>query len=114
MNTIKTLVLVTLISFSSQVTAFTEIPSDVIKPVSQQIERFLNIDSELRIYDDITVTVKFKLNADNKMIIISDDSDNYDISKFIKTSLNLKELTIDKDNNNKVYYVPVRFFSNVD
>lgn len=113
MNIIKTLVLVTLITFSSQVTAFTEIPGDVIKPVSKQIERFLNY-SELRIYDEIIVTVKFKLNADNKMIIISDNSDNYDISKFIKSSLNLKELAIDKKDNNKVYFVSVRFLATVD
>ncbi|WP_178988740.1 hypothetical protein [Winogradskyella schleiferi] len=114
MKTIKTLVLVTLISFSTHISAFTANSSDDIQSVSKQIQRFLNIDSELRIYDETIVTVKFKLNANNEIIIISDDSGNHDITKFIRTSLNLKELTMDKDSNNKIYYVPVRFLPTVD
>jgi hypothetical protein len=102
-----------LITFSSQVSAFTEISGNEIKPVAQQIERFLNI-SELKIYDEIIVTVKFKLNKNNKIIILSDDSDNYKITKFIKTSLNLKELSLDKKNNKKIYSVPIRFLATVD
>ena len=90
MNTIKTLVLVTLITFSSQVSAFTRIPANDIKPIYQQIERFLN-NSEMIIYDDIIVTVKFKLDENNKIIIISNDSDRYEITKFIKANLNLKK-----------------------
>jgi hypothetical protein len=114
MNTIKTLVLVTLISFSSQISAFTGTPANDIKPVSQQVQRFLNIDSELRIYDDIIVIVKFNLNANNEIIIISDDSGNREITRFIKTSLNLKELSLDTKSDNKIYAVPVRFLSTVN
>ena len=113
MKTIKTLVLVTLISFSSQVSAIAVIPWDDIKPVSQQIEKFLN-NSDLIIYDDLLVTVKFKLNQNKKIIIISNDSDNNEITKFIKTSLNLKELSIDKKSNKRFYSVPIRFLSTVD
>ncbi len=113
MNTIKTLVLVTLITFSSQVSAFTTMPVDDIKTISQQIEKFLN-NSEMVIYDDIIVTVKFKLNENNEILIISDDSGNYEITKFIKTSLNLKELSIDKKSNKSFYSVPIRFLSTED
>ena len=113
MNTIKTLVLVTLITFSSQVSGFTSIPTDNIKPVSQQIEKFLN-NSELKIYDEIVVTIKFKLNENNKIIIISNDSDNYEITKFIKTNLNLKALSIDKKSNKSFYSVAIRFLSTED
>jgi len=113
MNTIKTLVLVTLITFSSQVSAFTVIPADNTKTVSQQIEKFLN-QPGLIIYDDVIVTVKFKLNKNNEIIIISNDSDNYEITKFIKTSLNLKELAIDEKRKNRFYSVPIRFLSTVD
>ena len=113
MNTIKTLVLVTLITFSSQVSAFTIIPGDDIKTISQQIEKFLN-NSEMIIYDDIIVTIKFKLNENNEIIIISNDSDNYEITKFIKSNLNLKELSIDKKSNKSFYSVPIRFLSTED
>jgi hypothetical protein len=113
MNTIKTLVLVTLITFSSQVSAFSTIPGDDIKTISQQIEKFLN-NSEMNIYDEIIVTIKFKLNEDNKIILISNDSDHYEITKFIKTSLNLKELSIDKKSDKSFYSVPIRFLATVD
>ncbi len=113
MNTIKTLVLATLITFSSQVSAFTTIPGDDIKTISQQIETFLN-NSEMIIYDEIIVTIKFKLNENNKIVIISNDSDNYEITKFIKSTLNLKELSIDKKSNKRFFSVPIRFLSTVD
>ncbi len=113
MNTIKTLVLATLITFSSQVSAFTTIPGDDIKTISQQIETFLN-NSEMIIYDEIIVTIKFKLNENNKIVIISNDSDNYEITKFIKRTLNLKELSIDKKSNKRFFSVPIRFLSTVD
>ncbi len=113
MNTIKTLVLAMLITFSSQVSAFTTIPGDDIKTISQQIETFLN-NSEMIIYDEIIVTIKFKLNENNKIVIISNDSDNYEITKFIKSTLNLKELSIDKKSNKRFFSVPIRFLSTVD
>jgi hypothetical protein len=113
MNTIKTLVIVTLITFSSQVSAFTRIPENNIKPIYQQIERFLN-NSEMIIYDDVIVTVKFKLNQNNKIIIISNDSDNYEIIKFIKANLNLKKLYIAKRSNKNFYSVAIRFLATED
>ena len=110
MNTIKTLLLVTLITFSTQVSAYTEIPADDLKSVSQQIETFLKY-SEIQINDEITVMVKFKLDENNKIVVISNDSNNYEISKFIRTRLNLKELSIDNESSHKFYYVPVKFLS---
>ncbi|WP_400078722.1 hypothetical protein [Winogradskyella sp. R77965] len=113
MKTIKALLLITLITFSSQVSAFTSIPGDEIKPVAQQIEKFLK-NSELRIYDETFVMVKFKLNENNKIIITSVDSDNYEIKTFIKASLNKRELSINEDSSKRFYSVPVRFLSTVD
>ena len=101
-------------TFSCKTSTFTKTFSSEIKPLDKQIQRFINSASELKIYDEIIVTVKFRLNTDNKIIIISDDSDNYEISKLIKTSLNLKEVTIAEKSYNKVYYIPIRFLSTVD
>ena len=113
MNTIKTLLLAILITFSSQVSAITDNPVNDLKLVSQQIESILK-DSETTIYDDIVVTIKFKVNKNNKIIVISNDSNNYDISNFIKTRLNLKEVSIDKTSNKRFYSIPVKFLSTVD
>ena len=114
MNTVKTILLATLITFSSQVSATTSTPpADDLKSVSQQIQTFLN-NSELHINDELIVNVKFKLDENNKIIVISNDSDDFEISKYIRTSLNLKELSIDEDSSHKTYYVPVKFLSSED
>ena len=113
MNTIKTLILAIVITFSGQVSAITNNPENDLTLVSQQIEILLN-DSETTIYDDIVVTIKFELNKNNQIIVVSNDSNNYEISKFIKTRLNLKEVSIDKGNNKRFYSIPVKFLSTVD
>jgi len=113
MNTIKTLLLAILITFSSQVSAITDNPVNDLKLVSQQIESLLK-DSETTIYDDVVVTIKFEVNKNNKIIVVSNDSNNYEISKFIKTRLNLKEVSIDKTNNKRFYSIPVKFLATVD
>lgn len=112
MNLIKTLLFAILITFSSQISAYTTDPSNDLKSVSQQIETLLKF-SEVKIYDDIIVNIKFKLNENNKIILVSNDSNNYDISKLIKTKLSFKELSIDKTNNYRFYSIPVKFKSTV-
>ena len=113
MNTFKALLLVTAITFSSQVSAFTGPPADDVKSVSEQIETFLN-NADLFINDELTVMVKFQLDENNNIVVVSTDSDNYEISKFIRTRLNQKELSIDKENKHSFYYVPVKFSSPKD
>ena len=113
MNTIKTLVLAILITFSSQLSANTDKPLNELKSVSQQIGKLLT-DSEMTIYDDVTVMIKFKLDSNNKIIVLSNDSNNHEISKFIKTRLNLKKLSIDKKSNYRFYAIPIKFLSTVD
>ena len=113
MNAIKALLLVTAITFSSQVSAFTGNPADNLKSASQQIETFLK-NSDLFINDEIIVTVKFKLDENDKIVVVSTDSDNYEISEFIRTRLNLKELSIDQESTHGFYYVPVKFLATED
>ena len=122
MNTIKTLILAMLITFSSQVSANIGSPInnlkqvsvntsndiDDLKLVSQQIQTLLK-GSEITIYDEVIVKIKIKLNSNNKIIAVSIDSHNYEISKFIKNKLNLKKLSIDKKSNYRFYAVPVKF-----
>ena len=110
MKTIKTLLLAILITFSSQVSANTERPTNELKSVSQQIGTLLN-GSEVIVYDDITVMIKFRINEDNKIIVISNDSNNKEISKFIKKRLNKEVVSIKNTNKDKVYYLPITFLS---
>ena len=111
MKTIKTVVLVALITFSSQISAYANNPSDDLKSVSQQIEKLLK-GSDTVINNDVIVNIKFKLNKNNEIIVISDDSNNYEISEFIETHLNLKPLSVDKDSNYRFFSIPVKFTPN--
>ena len=113
MNTIKTLILALLITFSSQVSANTDHPVNEFKSVSQQIVKLLK-NSDTPIYNDIVVTIKFKLNNNNKIIAVSTNSKNYKISKFIKARLNLEQLSIDKTSKYRFYSIPVKFLSTED
>ena len=112
MNTIKTLILAILITFSSQVSANTDRPSSELDLVSQQVEKLLK-GSEVTIYKDIVVMIKFKLDENDKIIILSNDSNDYHISEYIKSKLNDKKLSIKKTNSYKYYSVPVKFLSTV-
>lgn len=113
MNTIKTLILAIVLTFSSQVSANTDNPDNDLKLVSQQIETLLK-HSETPIYEDRVITIKFKVNRNNKIIVISNDSNNYEISEFIKTRLNLKKILINKTSNYRFYSIPVKFLSTID
>ena len=113
MNTIKILILALVITFSSQVSANTDNPESDLKLVSQQIETLLK-HSEIPINSNKVITIKFKVNRNNKIILVSSNSDSYDISEFIKTRLSLKDLSIDKTSNYRFYSIPVKFLSTVD
>ena len=110
MKTIKTLILATLITFSSQISANTTGLKDDLNPVYKQVEMFLKTPETL-VYKDIIVTVNFKLNEDNEIMVVSIDSDDYEITNFIKTTLNQKVLSIDKSNNYIFYSIPVKFIA---
>ena len=112
MNTIKILILAMLITFSSQVSANTGSPKNDLKLVSEQIQTLLK-GSEITIYDEVIVKIKIKLNSNNKIIAVSIDSHNYEISKFIKNKLNLKELSIDEKSNYRFYAIPVKFLPTI-
>lgn len=112
MNTIKTFLLITLVTFSSQINAKTGIPPHDFKAIYHQIETLLK-QSETTIYDDIVVAIKFKINKNNKIIVISNNSNNDELSRFIKKRLHLKELFIDKENNHRFYTISIKFLSTI-
>ena len=112
MNTIKIVILAVLMAFSAQVSANTDRPINDLKIVTQQIQTLLQ-DSEITIYDEVIVNVKIKLNTNNKIIVVSNDSNSHELSKFIKKKLNLKTILIDKKSNYRFYVIPVKFLSTI-
>ncbi|WP_282123374.1 hypothetical protein [Algibacter mikhailovii] len=112
MNTIKTFLFIVLISFNSPVEAKTTLPPNDFTSVTQQIETLLKA-SETTIYDDIVVAIKFKIDDNNKITVISNNSNSEGLTRFIKKRLNEKELYIDQDNNYRFYTISIQFLSTI-
>ncbi|WP_396601019.1 hypothetical protein [Algibacter sp. R77976] len=112
MKTIKTILLATILVFSSHVSANTERPKNEPISVEEQIKALLK-NSDLAIYNDVAIKLKFKLNESNEIIVLTNNSNDDDISEFIKKRLYLKELSIDKNNASEFYYIPVKFISTI-
>ena len=111
MKTIKTLLFGILLTFSSQIFANTKVtlPKDSLT-LQEQVKKLLNID-ETSVYQDIVVKVEFKLSKDNEITVMSIDTQNFEIIRFIKTSLNKKTLSIDTAGKSKLYSIPVKFIA---
>ena len=65
----------------------------------------LNID--ITSLDQTTVKVRFMLNSDNEIIVLS--TDNADVDATIKYSLNYREVKNSELSKNKIYVLPVSF-----
>ena len=104
----KKIITTILIAFSSMLFANTASPIRNLISVQKQIETLLNT-SLTPVYQDISVMVKFKLNERDEIIVTSIASNEYEITHFIRTSLNKKVLLIDPSSNARFYSIPIRF-----
>ncbi|HEX9826693.1 MAG TPA: hypothetical protein VGA80_08850 [Flavobacteriaceae bacterium] len=107
MRTIKTLLLVAAIAFSSVLSASNKPTKDTSNAISQEIGKLLKNPSFI-VEDDIFAKVKVLFNKDNEIVVLSVDSETKGIDNYIKSRLNYKELSKDVDNKNRYYIVPVR------
>ncbi len=110
LNNVKKLIVAGLIVFSGQLFANTTGGIEDIVPVKKQIETLLNT-SNTPVYQDVIVMVEFKLSKNDKIVITSIASNEYEIRNFIRTSLNDKVILIDKSSNARFYSIPVRFIA---
>lgn len=107
MRTIKTLLLVAAIAFSSVLSASDKPTKDTSNAISQEIGQLLK-NPGFTVEDDILANVKVLFNEDNEIVVLSVDSETKGIDSYIKSRLNYKELSKDVNNKNRYYIVPVR------
>ena len=91
MKTIKILLLVVAVAFSSVLSA-----SKLLKNPNFAIEK------------DVLATVKVMFNDNNEIVVLSVDCKEKGICSFIKGRLNYQELSDSVNNKNRYYIVPVR------
>ena len=75
--------------------------------LSAQIQEMLKTHT-FEIESDVVANVRFTLNKEGEMVILSVDTDDAVIESFVKGRLNYKKLELQNPKEGKLYVVPVR------
>lgn len=85
----------------------TEPSTDPSKELSAQIGELLE-DHRLVIEEDVTATVRFTLNEQGEIVVLSVQTEDEDLEKLVKARLNYEKVELDQYTAGKMYKVPVR------
>ena len=114
MKSLKILALLLAILVSSNIEALTDKKSrstvenaEPSNPISKEIVSHLK-KPQFHLEKDVLVFVKFTLNDQNEMVVLSVDSESELIDSFIKNRLNYKKLNARSKKGSKNFIIPVR------
>jgi len=77
------------------------------KTLSAQIQEMLE-DNRFRVNDDLTADVRFTLNNEGEIVVLSVATFDEGLESFVKNRLNYKKVQLAAIQEGKVYTVPVR------
>ena len=108
MKTLKMLVLVVAITFSSVISANTN-PIKNAEPtsISKTVEKLLKNPS-FQLNKDVEAIVNIFINENDEMVVVSVDTDNKIVERYIKNRLNYKKLSKESIGYYKSIKVPVK------
>ncbi|TVZ17193.1 hypothetical protein [Maribacter sp. MAR_2009_72] len=78
------------------------------KSLSSQISVMLANNNFSEIDFDLTAQVRFTLNSEGEIVVLSVDSQYERMERFVKNSLNYKKVDLSKVEEGKIYTIPVR------
>ena len=107
MRTIKTLLLVVAITFSSVLSASTEPTKAEQTIIAKTIEKILK-SPQFELEKEMLVKVNLIINKNNEMVVLSVDSKSYEVSNYIKRRLNYHKLIVDGIAKHEKYVLPIR------
>lgn len=109
MRTVKTLLLALAVTFTSVISASTEKdPKATSKLVAVKVAKLLK-SPKFQLEEEALTFVKFTLNDDNEIVVLSVDSEEYIIDDFIKSRLNYVKLDVKIESGAKrTFIIPVR------
>ena len=82
--------------------------NETSKPLSTQIQKMLNRNSFGEAYQGEHAQVRFTLNKEGEIVVLSVDTDNDTLEGFVKGKLNYKKVQIEDITEGKMYTVSVR------
>ncbi|MDX1470265.1 MAG: hypothetical protein R3213_02120 [Flavobacteriaceae bacterium] len=108
MKTIKKLVLVAAVAFSTVLSASTPKENDAEnRRLTTEIQKFLH-DHQFDISQEVTAEVIFTLNKNQEIVVLTADNCDERIENFIKSKLNYKQLSSDYNGSDKMFKVQVK------
>ncbi|WP_426429676.1 hypothetical protein ACPX19_09020 [Winogradskyella sp. HB-48] len=109
MKTLKMVILIATIAFSSAVSASTnpnkkaDEPSLITKTVSNLLE-----EPYFQLTEDIDATVQIAINKENEIVVLSVDTKNKKVENYIKGRLNYRKIPNDVIGSGHYYTIPVK------
>jgi len=119
MKTMKSILLVAIIAFSSVLSASTNPneanPATTAEPnvITEEVRELLKNPSFV-VDHDIYANVTLTINKNNEIVVLSVDSDDSSVEGYIKGRLNYNELPVATTNKGKTFIVPVRLEAELD
>ncbi|WP_400080521.1 hypothetical protein [Winogradskyella sp. R77965] len=108
MKTLKMLVLVVAIAFSSAASASTNpIKNSEPASISKSVGELLK-NPDFQLDQDVNAVVDIYINNDNEIVVLSVNTDNKKVEKFIKNRLNYKKVSNESLGYKKSFKVPVK------
>ncbi|NJB72456.1 hypothetical protein GGR42_002947 [Saonia flava] len=80
------------------------------KKLSTQIAEMLN-DNKIVLeqdYDELTAQIRFTINNEGEIVVMSVDTENNSLEGFVKSKLNYQKVELDNFKEGKIYTIPVR------
>ncbi len=106
-STIKILLLVVAITFSSVLSASTDRPTvKESKTLTEEIQDLLK-HPNFTTTEDMHANVTLMLNKNGELVVLAIDSESKTAKNFIKRRLNYKKLDVDVASLNKTFVVPI-------
>lgn len=81
------------------------------KSLSTQISKMLENNAFSDDQANLTAQVRFTLNNEGEIVVLSVDTDSVDLERFVKGRLNYKKVSVSNVEEGKLYTVPVRIAS---
>lgn len=77
------------------------------KTLSNQIQSML-VNNNFNIVDDLTADVRFTVNQEGEIVVLSINTESVELEGFVKGRLNYQKVDFSQIEEGKIYTVPVR------
>ncbi len=78
-----------------------------VKRLAVQIQEMLE-NNQFDVSEDLTADVRFTINREGEIVVLSINTKNEQMVGFVKGRLNYKKVVLEKIEEGKIYTVPVR------